>query len=73
MALLTSSEEVHKRALQITKDVKSVTNVICFDAPPSEPASYARHVELGQDERIDSIRPRDTETAGLIYTSGDDG
>jgi long-chain acyl-CoA synthetase len=71
--LLTSTEHIHQRTAEVTRDIPQVAHKICFDAPPDASYGFTRQLEFGAADPIPSVRPRPHDVAGIMYTSGTTG
>ncbi|MEQ1500617.1 MAG: long-chain fatty acid--CoA ligase [Myxococcota bacterium] len=68
-----SKPAVVQKLRSVQKDLPSLTHVIGFDLPESDPASFAAIRASGRAKPLAAVQPGWDDIAGFIYTSGTTG
>jgi long-chain acyl-CoA synthetase len=70
---LVSTIGIAARVKRIQAGIPGLQHVICFDAAPDQPGSYASLVDPSKHPPAPPVVPADTDVCTLIYTSGTTG
>ena len=73
VVVLASTEAVYEKVKPLIDEIEGLRHGVCFEAPAAEEHSYAKHLEIGRKNPVDSVELAGDEVAGLIYTSGTTG
>ncbi len=73
VAIITATDEIYKKCLEIQKEATSVKHVISFALPKSDPHSFDGLLEKGKESPSPAISPTPEDRSCLIYTSGTTG
>ncbi|MET0385418.1 MAG: AMP-binding protein, partial [Polyangiales bacterium] len=71
--VLVATQAVAQRLQPLRASLPKVREVVGFEAPASEPSSYAALLAVGEKSTVPKVSPADTDLAILIYTSGTTG
>jgi long-chain acyl-CoA synthetase len=71
--VVAATQAMYDTLHDISTRVATVEHVVGLDLDPSHPHSYSKLMERGDGEPVPFEEPEQSETAGLVYTSGTTG
>lgn len=73
-AVFASTEVIARRLNELKAELPALEHVFCFDAPASDPNSFAALLAKGDSNgAVEATNPAEEDIAGYIYTSGTTG